>query len=71
MVEKTLNFDEVKINKRKFPASKQPIILNSVNADKIVMSAKFKHGYESFKYFIGYRIEVVVLLDLYVLCCLK
>ena len=28
MVKKTLNYDKVKINKRKFHASKQPVILN-------------------------------------------
>ena len=55
MVKKTLNYDKVKINKRKFHASKNPVILNWVNADEIVMSLRFKHGDESLKYFIGYR----------------
>lgn len=43
---KTLDFDKVKLNKRKFHVSKQPINLNSVNANKIVMSASVKHGGE-------------------------
>ena len=40
---KTLDFDKVKLIKRKFHASKQPINLNSVNASKIVMSARVKY----------------------------
>ena len=52
---KDVKFDEVKINKRKFHASKESIIASSVNADKIVMSTRFKHGDESLQYFISYR----------------
>lgn len=51
---KTLDFDKVKLSKRKFHASKQPINLNSVNANKIVMSASVKHGDEGLTYFTGY-----------------
>ena len=51
---KTLDFDKVKLIKRKFHASKQPINLNSVNASKIVMSARVKHGDEGLTYFTGY-----------------
>ena len=35
--------------------SKQPIDLMSVNLDQIVLSDKFKHSDEGFKYFIGYQ----------------
>ena len=50
---KTLDFDKVKLIKRKFHASKQPINLNSVNASKIGMSARVKHGDEGLTYFTG------------------
>ena len=32
----------------------------SVNADQIVISDKFKHNNESFKYFIGYQGDEIV-----------
>ena len=35
--------------------SKEPIDLMSVNVDQIVVSDKFKHNNEGFKYFIGYQ----------------
>ena len=34
--------------------SKQAIALNLVNTNKIVVSDKFKHNDDDFKYFIGY-----------------
>ena len=43
------------INKKEFHKSKQPIDLMSVNLDQIVVSDKFKHSDEGFKYFIGYQ----------------
>ena len=55
MNEKTLKFENIKINKKKFHKSKQPDDLASVNADQIVISGKFKHSGEGFKYFIGYK----------------
>ena len=43
--------------------SRQPINLDLVNVDQIVVSYKFKHSDDSFKYFIGYREgEIVKLL---------
>ena len=36
------------------PISKEPIDLLSVNVDQIIVSDKFKHNNEGFKYFIGY-----------------
>ena len=53
MSEKTLKFDNIKVNKKEFQKSKQPIDLNSVNVNQIVVSDKFKHSDEGFKYFIG------------------
>ena len=35
--------------------SKEPIDLMSVNIDQIVVSDKFSHNEDGFKYFIGYQ----------------
>ena len=55
MSEKTLTFNNIGLNKKGFHKSKEPIELMSVIADQIVVSDKFKHNNESFKYFIGYQ----------------
>ena len=55
MSEKTQKFDNIRVNKKEFHKSKQPIDLKSVNVDQIVVSDKFKHGDDGFKYFIGYQ----------------
>ena len=52
---KTLKFNNIRVNKKKFHLSKEPIDLMSVNIDQIVISDKFKHNNEGFKYFIGYQ----------------
>ena len=63
MSEKTLKFDSIRLNKREFHESKQPIDLKSVNVDQIVVSDKFKHSDDGFKYFIGNKEgEIVKLL---------
>ena len=54
MSEKTLQFNNIILNKKKFHKSKEPIDLLSVDLDQIVVSHKFKHNDEGFKYFIGY-----------------
>ena len=54
MNEKTLKFNDIILNKKEFHRSKEPIDLFSVNVDQIVVSDKFKHNNEGFKYFIGY-----------------
>ena len=55
MAEKTLKVNNIRVNKKKFHMSKEPIDLMSVNVDQIVVSDKFKHNNEGFKYFIGYQ----------------
>ena len=55
MSEKTLKFNNIRINNKEFQKSKQPIDLMLVNVDQIVVSDKFKHSDEGFKYFIGYQ----------------
>ena len=63
MSEKTLKFDNIRLDKKEIHKSKQPINLDLVNLDQIVISDKFKHSDDGFKYFIGYREgEIVKLL---------
>ena len=60
MSEKTLTFDNIRLNKEEFYKSKPPINLMSVNVDQIVVSDTFKHNDEDFKYFIGYQEDEIV-----------
>ena len=55
MSEKTLKFDNIRHNKKEFHKSKQPINLDLVNADQIVISDNFKQSDDCFKYFIVYK----------------
>ena len=55
MSEKTLKFNNIWVNKKEFHKYKQPIDLMSVNANEIVVSDKFEHSEDGFKYFIGYQ----------------
>ena len=58
--EKTLEFNNIKINKKEFHKSKQAIDLDSIITDKIVVSDKFRHSEESCKYSIGYQEDEIV-----------
>ena len=60
MSEKTLKFNNIKLNKKELHKSKQPTDLKSVNVDQIVVSDRFKHSDEGFKYFIGYQEDEIV-----------
>ena len=60
MNEKTLKFNNIKVNKKEFHKSKQAIDLDLVTTDKIVVSDKFKHSEEGYKYFIGYQEDEIV-----------
>ena len=55
MREKTLKFNNIRLHKKEFCKSKEPSDLMSVNVDQIVVSVKFKHNNEGFKYFISYQ----------------
>ena len=55
MSEKTLKVNNIRLNRKEFDQSKEPIDLMLVNVDQIVVSEKFKHNIEGFKYFIGYQ----------------
>ena len=52
---KKLKFNNISVNKKEFQKSKQTIDLMSLNLCQIVVSDKFKHSDEGFKYFIGYQ----------------
>ena len=60
MSEKTLKFDNIRVNKKEFHKSKQPIDSDLVSLDQIVISDKFKHSDDGFKYFIGYKKDEIV-----------
>ena len=49
MSEKTLKFNNIRLNKKKFHKSKQSIDLKSVNINQIVVSGKFEYSDEGFK----------------------
>ena len=55
MSEKTLKLDNTRLNKKKFYKSKQSINLDLTNVDQIIVSDKFKHSLDAFKYFICYK----------------
>ena len=60
MGEKTLKFNNIKVNKKEFHKSKQAIESDLVDTSKIVVYDRFRHSEEVFKYFIGYQeIEIV------------
>ena len=44
MSKKTLKSDNIRLNKKEFHKSKQPIDLDLVNIDQLVVSEKFKHS---------------------------
>ena len=54
MSEKTLKFNNVILNKKKFHWCKELIDLLSVDLDQTVVPHKLKHNDEGFKYFVGY-----------------
>ena len=60
MSEKTLNFDNIKVNKKEFHKFKQSVDLDLTNVDQIVVSDKFKHSNDGFKHFIGYKESEIV-----------
>ena len=60
MGEKTLTFNNIKVNKEEFHKSEKAIDLDLVDTHKIVVSDRFKHSEEGFKYFIGYQENEIV-----------
>ena len=62
MTEKTLKSDNIKVNKKEFHKSIQPIDLDLVNVDQIVTSDEFRHNDDGFEYFIGYKEDDIIFL---------
>ena len=60
MSEKILKFKNIRLNKKEFHKSKRSINLDLINVDQIVVSDKFKHSDDGFKYFIGYKEDEIV-----------
>ena len=60
MGEKTLKFNNIKFNKKEFHRSKQAIEIDLVDTSKIIVSDKFKHSEDGFKYFIGYQENEII-----------
>ena len=58
--EKTLKFNNIRVNKKEFHKFKQPINLDLIKVDQIVISDKFKHSNGGFKYFVGYKEDKIV-----------
>ena len=52
---KTLKFNNIKVNKKKFHIPKKTIDLMSVNINKIVASDKLNHNKDCFKYWLPKR----------------
>ena len=69
MIKKTLKFDNIRVNKKEFHKYKQPINLDLKNINRIVVSDKFKHSDDGFKYLLV--TTKVRLLNRYVLSYLK
>ena len=55
MSEKTLTFNNIRLNKKEFHKSKKSIDLTSIIVNQLVVPDKFKHNKEGFKYFIVYQ----------------
>ena len=60
MNEQTLNFVNIEVNKKELHASKQAIGLNLVGTNGIVISHKFNHSDNGFKFFISYKDDNIV-----------
>ena len=55
MDKKFIKFDDTKIEEYEFHKYKNPISMNDIDINGIVVSNKFPFGNQDFKYFIGYK----------------
>ena len=55
MSKMTSKFDNIEVNKKEFHISNQPIALNLVNVNQILISDKSEYSNTGYKYFIGYK----------------
>ena len=66
MTKKALNFNNIRVNKKKFHMSKEPINLMSVNLNQIFVCDRFNHNNNDSRYFIGYQ-EGEIVKPLYII----
>ena len=57
MDRKIIKFDDTEIKKYKFHQNNNPILINDVDINKIVVSNKLLFNKQDFMYFIGYKDE--------------
>ena len=69
MSEKTLKFVNTRVNKKEFDKSKQPVSLDLINIDQIVVFDKFKHN--DYGFIILLVTKKAKLLNRYILAYLK
>ena len=69
MSEKTLKFNNIVVNKKEFHKYKQPIDLDLINVDQVVISDKFKYNDDGLNILLATK--KMILLNRYVLAYLK
>ena len=60
MNEKTLKCNNIRLKKKEFHKSKEPIDFLSIDLDQIIISEKFRHNDVGFKQFIGYLEDEII-----------
>ena len=60
MSKMTSKFDNIEVNNKEFHTSNQPIALNLVNVNQILISDKFEYSNTGYKYFIGYKDDNII-----------
>ena len=58
---KTLEFNDIEVNKKDFHDAKKAIPLNLVNVNNIIISNKVKNSNDTYKYFIGYMHDIFLI----------
>ena len=55
MDKKIIEFADTEIEEYKFHQNKNPILINDIDIDKLIVSNKLLFGKQDFEYFIGYK----------------
>ena len=59
MDKKVIKFDDTEIEKYEFSQHKNAILINDIDINEIVVSNMLPSGKQDFKYFIGYKIQLL------------
>ena len=59
MDKKVIKFDDTEIEKYEFYKHKNAILINDIDINEIVVSNMLPSGKQDFKYFIGYKIQLL------------